>query len=181
MFPSLFRIVGIAALCGGVLVNTAQANDDAEINRLFHAGQVSEAFSRLDRLLVERPKDPGLRFLKAVLLADSGRRSEAQTIYLQLTHDYPELPEPHNNLAVLHAAQGDYARARSALEAALRASPDYAVAHHNLGDVYVALAQHSYTDAQRLDATNAAIAPKLAALRQITARIPSPPASQGTP
>lgn len=118
---------------------------------MFHAGQATEAFSRLEQLIKAHPKSARLRFLKGVLLTDSARPGEAQSIFLQLTADYPELPEPYNNLAVLYASQGDYDRARAALEAALRASPGYAVAHQNLGDVYVQLARQSYTEAQRLD------------------------------
>ena len=37
----------------------------------------------------------------------------------QLTEDFPELPEPYNNLAVLYAADGQLDRARAALELAL--------------------------------------------------------------
>ena len=32
--------------------------------------------------------------------------------------DYPQLPEPYNNLAVIYAQQGDYEKARDALQAA---------------------------------------------------------------
>ncbi len=181
MFPSLFRPVGVAALCCGMLVGPVFADDGAEINRLFHAGQVAEAFSRLEQLMAERPKDVPLRFLKAVLLADSGRRAEAQSIFLQLTVDYPELPEPYNNLAVLYASQGDYARARLALESALRASPVYAVAHQNLADVYVQLARQSYAEALRLDPSNNTIGPKLALLRQLALPDTPSPAPRGTP
>jgi Flp pilus assembly protein TadD len=181
MFPSLVRTVGVAALCCSVFAGAAFADDGAEINRLFRTGQAAEAFTRLDRLLAERPKDAPLRFLKGVLLADSGRPAEAQLVYQQLTVDYPELPEPHNNLAVLYAAQGDYARARAALETALRASPGYAVAHQNLADVYVQLARQSYAEAQRLDPSNSTIGPKLALLRQLSPTAPSSPASGAKP
>ena len=54
--------------------------------------------------------------------------------------DYPELPEPHNNLAVLYAQKGDYELARDELEAAIGAAPDYAIAYENLGDIYARLA-----------------------------------------
>ena len=58
--------------------------------------------------------------------------------------DFPELPEPRNNLAVLYAQKGEYALARDELERAVQTAPDYAVAHENLGDVYARLAEAEY-------------------------------------
>jgi tetratricopeptide (TPR) repeat protein len=40
-------------------------------------------------------------------------------VFTKLTDDYPELPEPYNNLAVLYAAAGQYDKARAALEMAI--------------------------------------------------------------
>lgn len=61
-----------------------------------------------------------------------------------MTEDFPELPEPYNNLAVLHAASGQIDRARELLETALRHDPSYFTAHENLGDIYVRLALRAY-------------------------------------
>jgi len=118
----------------------------------------------------EKGSDPSvlatpLRFLKGVLLAESGRRDEAATVFEQLTIDFPDMPEPYNNLAVIYAAEGKYDQALTALQAAVRAQPGYAVAQQNLGDVYVQLARISYLKAQKLDPGDATIAPKIAALR----------------
>ena len=66
---------------------------------------------------------------------------------MQLTRDYPELAEPYNNLAVLHAASGHLEKAREALETALRLDPGYATARENLGDVYLRLAASAYEQA----------------------------------
>lgn len=160
------RALAASALCCAAAVAFA-ADEPGEINRLAAAGEVTEALSRLDRLLAERPRDPQLRFQKGVILAEARRSAEARQIFSQLTVEYPEIPEPHNNLAVLLAAQGDYEKARAALDAALRANPDYAVAHQNLGDIYAQLARLSYTQALRLDPSNAALPPKLALLREL--------------
>jgi Flp pilus assembly protein TadD len=169
----LQRLARIAVICC-----TDEASD---INRMFRAGQTAEAFAKLDQLLKTRPKDPQLRFLKGVMQADSQRRAEATSTFLQLTIDYPELPEPYNNLAVIHAAQGDYDKARAALEAALRAHPGYAAAHQNLGDVYVQLARQSYAQALQLEPGNPAIPPKLVLLRQLTQPVAAPAAKLAQP
>ena len=58
--------------------------------------------------------------------------------------DYPELAEPHNNLAAIYAAAGEYGKARAELEEAIRLNPRYAPAHENLGDVHALLAGQSY-------------------------------------
>jgi Flp pilus assembly protein TadD len=178
---ALSRLVRIAALCGGAIAGAALADDASDINRMFRAGQAKEAFTRLEQLLKASPKDPQLRFLKGVMLADSQRPAEAAATFEQLNIDYPELPEPYNNLAVIYAARGEYDKARSALEAALRAQPGYAVALQNLGDVYTQLARRAYTQALQLEPANAVIPPKLALLRQLTQPVAPQAGKTGQP
>jgi len=91
-----------------------------------------------------------LRFIKGMILSEQGKSAEAINIFQKLTEDYPELPEPYNNLAVLHASAGNYDKARVALERAIRTNPAYATAHENLGDVYAKLASQSYDKAMQL-------------------------------
>ncbi len=91
-----------------------------------------------------------MRFIKGMILSEQGKSAEAINIFQKLTEDYPELPEPYNNLAVLHASAGNYDKARVALERAIRTNPAYATAHENLGDVYAKLASQSYDKAMQL-------------------------------
>ncbi|MEO7055575.1 MAG: tetratricopeptide repeat protein [Caldimonas sp.] len=144
------------------------ADDLNEVTRLHHAGQSVAALTRADRYLALKPKDAQMRFLKAVVLADSGHTVEASNLLRQLIQDFPELAEPHNNLAALYAASGDYGRARAELEEALRLNPGYAPAHENLGDVQVMLAGQSYAKALRLEPSSAALPRKLALVRQLS-------------
>jgi len=174
MLPPLFRVAALLALCCAALAGTARADEASEINRLFAAGQTSEAFGRLDKLLAAKPRDPQLRFQKGVMLAETLRRAEAAGIFNQLIVDYPEMPEPYNNLAVIYAAQGDYDKARASLEAAVRANPSYAVAQQNLGDIYAQLARSAYSRALQLDPANPAIPAKLELLRELAKRSPAP-------
>jgi tetratricopeptide (TPR) repeat protein len=97
-----------------------------------------------------------MRFLRAVVLSESKRTAEAIDALTRMTEDFPELPEPYNNLAVLQAAQGQVDRARELLETALRHDPTYLTAHENLGDIHVRLALRAYERAApggRADAT----------------------------
>ncbi len=148
--------------------SAARADDYADVSRLLRGGQPAQALARADQYLAGKPRDPQMRFLKAVALADAGRADEAREVLTRLVQDYPELPEPHNNLAVLHAARGDLDKARAALEAALRINAAYATAHENLGDVYARLAVRAWERAQQLDPSLArSVAPKLAATRSL--------------
>ena len=163
-----FRHFLLALLCMTAFASRAGAADDlAEVTRLHHAGQTAAALQRADQYLATHPRDPEMRFLEAVILADSNRRTEAVAVLEKLTQDYPDLAEPYNNLAALYAAAGNYEKARAALEQALRLNPGYATAHENLGDVYTALAGQSYATALRLDPGRAGIAAKLELVRRL--------------
>ncbi|MGZ5250739.1 MAG: tetratricopeptide repeat protein [Caldimonas sp.] len=153
------------------VARAALADELSEVTRLHHAGQIAAALERADKYLAGRPKDAQMRFLKSVVLADAGRRSEAAALLQQLAQDYPELPEPHNNLAALYAAAGDFGKARAELEESLRLNPGYATAQENLGDVYVMLATQAYAKAQKLEPANAAVARKLELARALTAPV----------
>jgi tetratricopeptide (TPR) repeat protein len=104
---------------------------------------------------------------------DQKETDAAIATFQGLTEDYPELPEPYNNLAVIYAQQGQYEKARRALELALQTRPDYAVAHENLGDVYTRLASVEYDQAFTLDKTNKSAQTKLALVRELFAVPPS--------
>src|SRR6185369_9445937 len=112
-------------------------------------------------------RDPQGRFLKGLILAEQNKASEAIDVFTALTKDYPELPEPYNNLAVLYAAQGQYEKARAALEQSIRTHPSYATAYENLGDVYTKLASQAYDKALQLDSSNSAAKSKLSLVRDL--------------
>jgi tetratricopeptide (TPR) repeat protein len=96
-----------------------------------------------------------------VIQRNLDKPAEDINTFTLLTQDYPELPEPYNNLAVLYAGPGQYDKARVTLEMAIRTNPNYATAHENLGDIYVRLASQAYNKALLLDSGNTAIPPKL--------------------
>lgn len=166
---NLRRLASCAALLSALAAGAAWADDAADVGQLMRAGKTAEAMARVDQALAAKPRDPQMRFLKGVLLTETGKPSEAINVFVKLTEDYPELPEPYNNLAVLYAAQNQYDKARAALEMAIRTNPSYATAHENLGDVYARLASQAYSKALQLDASNTAVQPKLALIRELFA------------
>jgi ketosteroid isomerase-like protein len=153
----------------------AQADEYAEVARLLRVGQAAEAVTKADQYLSTRPRDPQMRFLKGVALTEQGKAQDAITLFTRLTEDFPELPEPYNNLAVLYAGQNQFDRARAALEMAIRTNPSYATAHENLGDIYARLASQAYSRALQLDGGNQAITPKLNLIREIFSVRPGQP------
>ncbi len=163
--PRLLRLLALTALMG---TGVAQADDYTEITQLLKAGKAAEALVKADQRLAANPRDPQLRFLRGVAQTDSGKQADAITTFTKLTEEYPELPEPYNNLAVLYANQNQLDKARTALEMAIRTNPSYATAQENLGDIYAKLASQAYNKALQLDANNApSVKPKLALIRDL--------------
>jgi tetratricopeptide (TPR) repeat protein len=163
------KVINAAALSAGLLFSGLVFADYAEVNRLLRAGQFAEATAKADQFLAGKPKDPQMRFLKGVILTEQSKPQEAITVFTKLIEDYPELPEPYNNLAVLQAGQGQFDKARAALEMAIRTNPSYATAHENLGDVYAKLASQAYSKALQLDGGNTGVQPKLGLIRDVFA------------
>ncbi len=164
-FPYFVRTAAAAlSVCAGVAFAGPEA---ADIQRLLQAGQTVEALQKINQQLASNPKDAQLRFLKGVIVSEQGKTTEAIAIFVALTEDFPELPEPYNNLAVLYGKQGQYEQARRALENAIRTNPSYATAYENLGDVYAKLASQAYSKALQINGSNAGVPPKLALIRDL--------------
>lgn len=167
----LNRFCQHAALCGSALLLcfslTAHADEVQDINKLFKQGQHEQALERINTYLEGKPKDAQARFLKGLILTEQGKTNDAIRIFSDLTEDYPELPEPYNNLAVLYAGQGQYDKARIALEMAIRTHPSYATAHENLGDIYAKMASQAYDRALQLDRSNTGTQTKLALIKDL--------------
>jgi len=153
----------IIALCTGL----AHADDYADVNQLLRQGKSNEALAKADLYIAGKPRDPQMRFLRGVILTNQGKQDDASAVFTALTQDFPELPEPYNNLAALDALQSKFDQARAALEMAIKLNPNYATAHENLGDVYARLAAQSYGRAEKLDPANTTIAPKLTLIQQL--------------
>ena len=161
----------LALLAPGALLFPAgaafAADDLAEANKLVRQGQYAPAMERVDSFLAANPRDAQGRFLKGLILTEQGKTADAIAVFTKLTEDFPELPEPYNNLAVLYASQGQYEKAKNALEMAIRTHPSYGTAHENLGDVYAKLASQAYGKALQLDGSNTTAQSKLALIREL--------------
>lgn len=161
MRHSIKNAFAVTALLSAMLPTISFADDASDASKLYKAGQLNEALKKIDGVLSVRPKDAQMRFLKGIILTEQNKSNDAIVIFTKLTDDYPELPEPYNNLAVLYASNGQYLKASTALEMAIRTNPTYGTAHENLGDVYAKLASQSYDKALQLDSGNSTAKLKL--------------------
>lgn len=125
-----------------------RADELHDIEKLYRAGDVQQALRRADEAIAAQPRAAQMRFLKGVMLAELKRNPQAMEVFIGLTQDYPELPDPYNNLAVLYAADGQLPNALAALQTALRNDPSHRAARENLGDVHLALAIQAWSAAQ---------------------------------
>ena len=158
--------VGLALALPGPVAQ-AQEAPYPTVQRLLNAGQTDEAMKTAEAWLAEHERDAQMRFLKGVIQSQQGQNEAALATFTALTREFPELPEPHNNLAVLHAKAQRYDEARVALETAIRLNPSYARAHQNLGDLYVKLAAQAYTRSLELDGNNFGLRPRVQTLTQM--------------
>jgi tetratricopeptide (TPR) repeat protein len=161
----------LAAAIVGVFVAAiawaAPADDLKDAQKLYQQGKLQPALDKVDVFLKTNPRDPQGRFLKGLVLTEQKRTNDAIQVFTGLTEDFPELPEPYNNLAVLYASQGNYDKAKSALELAIHTHPSYATAHENLGDIYAQLASRAYDRALQLDKGNTTAQVKLSMIKDL--------------
>jgi tetratricopeptide (TPR) repeat protein len=160
-----FALALFVSLLPGLALSASTPLQDA--SQLFRQGRNAQALERVNSYLVGNAKDPQARFLKGLILAEMNRAPEAIKTFTELTDDYPELPEPYNNLAVLYASQGQYEQAKNSLEKAIRTNPTYATAHENLGDIYAKMASQAYDKALQLDKSNTSAQMKLSLVKDI--------------
>lgn len=161
----LSSVVVSLMLLGFLSPTLADEYEDAA--RLLKQGRHAAALKKVDAAIAANPNEARARFLKGLILAEQNQAADAISVFTSLTNDYPELPEPYNNLAVLYAAQGQYDQARDSLEMAIRTHPSYTVAHENLGDVYAKMASEAYDKALSLDRSNQTAQTKLSLIREL--------------
>mgnify|MGYP000964140872 CR=1 FL=1 len=165
LLPAIRSLLVACALAGAV--PAALADNLAEAQRLLKQGQQAAALDKVEEYLASNPGDARGRFSKGLILVEMGRPADAMTVFSKLIEDYPELPEPYNNLAVLYAQQKQYDKARTALEMAIRIQPNYATAYENLGDIHARLAGQAYEKALQIDPAKKAARLKLSRMREV--------------
>ncbi len=165
--PLVSVLLGLICVSLSLGLAAAPADDFKDAGKLYQQGKLEQALTKTNAGLAVQPKDAQGRFLKGLILTEQKKTTEAIQMFTGLTEDYPELPEPYNNLAVLYAGQGNYDKAKAALELAIHTHPAYATAHENLGDIYAQLARRAYDKALQLDKSNVTAQSKLAMVKEM--------------
>lgn len=180
----LRRPLLLAGMVTTMCMTPVFANEVDDVSQLLRTGQHAAALNKADSFLRKNPRDAQMRFLRGVILTEQNKKAEAIDVFTRLTKDYPMLPEPYNNLAVLYASAGEYEKARHALDQAIRTNPAYATAYENLGDVHAKLASQAYDKALQLDHRNNTAQSKLTMVRSLvghTENVAPPVAVASTP
>jgi len=167
--PSRRLLACFAALVLFASSAATAADEAAEIRALMARADLPAALLRAERALAAQPKDAALRFLRAVVLMDLSRNDEAMALFVQLSQEYPELPDPLNNIALLQVRAGRLNEALLALQSALRNDPGHRTARANLGQVHLMLAVQAWEQASNGAPQDAALLRKLEAARSLLA------------
>ena len=163
--------LALLGVCAALLYATcARADDAAEVRALVARGELVAALSRVEKATTASPRDVQLRFLQGVVLMDLKRDDEALAHFTRMAQDYPELPDPYNNIALLHARAARLEQARQALETALRNDPTHRTARANLGQVHLMLAVHAWELAAAGGPADGTLQRKLDAARTLLAQ-----------
>ena len=85
MASRLRGLVVAMAVGLGTSMAWAQTEDYAEVNRLLRSGQLAEALAKADQYLVGQARDPQMRFLRGVILTESGKTQDAIATFSKLT------------------------------------------------------------------------------------------------
>lgn len=176
--PCLSHPLRRAALLLGaslaLVASSAHADTAAEVRVLLARGEGEAALQRIEAAVSAQPRNVALRFLQGVVLMDLRRDAAALAHFTALTQDYPELPDPYNNIALLQVRAGHLELARQALEAALRSDPGHRTARANLGEVHLMLAVQAWERAAADAPENAALQRRLVVVRALLQDAPTP-------
>jgi tetratricopeptide (TPR) repeat protein len=162
------KIIIALSLCSLLCFSNSFAQTSyGNIQLLINEKNYKEALKATEQLLSQNSSDIKLQFMRGLILTRMDRYGDAEKVFIALTKNNPELPEPYNNLAVVYAAQGKYSEAAEALKSAINTHPSYATAHENLGDIYAKLASRAYNQALELDTSNNAAREKLSLVNEL--------------
>ena len=149
----LSNFAHIAALYASPEVDGGQTKALLQTRELIELGKYEDADAIIIMQLNEKPRDAQWRYLEALLKAEMGLSMKNKDIldsavflFERLSEEFPELPEPYNNLAVLYDKMGQEQKAIKSFKLAILNNPDYTLAYENLADLYLFLARETYLE-----------------------------------
>jgi tetratricopeptide (TPR) repeat protein len=128
-----------------LLPGTALAMESTQqLQLLIEQKKYAEAGIEGNRVMQQDPANARARFLTAYAFQMTAETDKAIALYQDLIRDYPTLPEPRNNLAMIYLERGDYDHASQLLVSAINTRISYAIAYANLSQVYKGIASEAY-------------------------------------
>jgi Flp pilus assembly protein TadD len=158
-----------AGLGAAPAVPASRPEDHAAIRALLAGGDAAQALEQVDRVLAAQPRDAQLQFLRGVALMDLRRDEDSLAQFERTSQEFPELPDPLNNIALLRVRAGQLEQARQALEVALRNDPGHRTARANLGLVHLMLAAQAWQQLAASGPIDASLARRLEGVRALLA------------
>ena len=149
----LSNVALIGASYSSPQVDGGQTKALMQTRELIELGKYEEADASIIVQLNEKPRDAQWRYLEALLKAEMGlfmknkdMLDTAVFLFERLSEEFPELPEPYNNLAVLYDKMGQEQKAIKSFKLAILNNPNYTLAYENLADLYLFLARKTYLE-----------------------------------
>ena len=153
IFIVLFNFFIAAMYSGKTHSSPAKPASLTQTKELIELGKFMKAEASIILQLKKKPRDAQWRYLNALLKAEKGVKSNSKTLindaislFELLTEEFPELPEPHNNLGVLYNRLNQNLRSIKSFKMAVVNNPNYTLAHENLADLYLFLAIEAYKE-----------------------------------
>ena len=150
-FLSNFALIG--ASYSNPQADGGQSRALMQTRELIELGKYEEADAIIVVQLNKKPRDAQWRYLEALLKAEMGLSMKNKDIvdtavflFERLSEEFPELPEPYNNLAVLYDKMGQEQKAIASFKLAILNNPNYTIAYENLADLYLFLARETYLE-----------------------------------
>ena len=151
LYIFLLNYASFWAICSNAAADTNQNTTPQDTRELIELGKYKEAEEVIILQLDQKPRDAQWRYLQALLKAELGLSSQniddlnsAVSLFERLSEEFPELPEPYNNLAVLYDKLGEEQKAIRSFKLAILNNPNYTLAYENLADLYLFLARKTY-------------------------------------
>ncbi len=137
------------------------------VDKLIGRGDYQAALKLIAEGLKSNPHSAQLRFQRCVVYERMGDREKAKQDFEHFIRIYPEIPEAYNNLAGIYSREGNLVRAEELLVKAVALRPGFALAHTNLGNLYLAKAKNAYNTAIRTGGDKTKLSANIQAIDRI--------------
>jgi tetratricopeptide (TPR) repeat protein len=169
----MYRLIALL-FCSLCVKPVFSATPIEEIQRLIDQNSFSLAATTGDQILIEQPTNAKIQFLTAYAYQMDQQMNRAKELYEHLIQEYPELPEPRNNLAMIYLDKGNSDKASQLLIDALNTHSSYSMAYNNLGRIYRSIASATYR--QAVSESNQPVeSPKIELIALSNLSLPDPP------